>query len=252
MPNRIIKESICTNDKVAALKDFEFRLWVGLITQADDAGRGDARPQIIKGRIFPLRESVTIKQIDDALYALASHGLVVLYKVDGKSFYAFPSWAEHQRIRDCKPKYPSPEEADTLPQSAASCGELPQAAAIIQSNPNTNPNPNPNPRWGCVSAPLREALEGFEEMRNKLRKPMTDRARELALKELRKLASDEVAQIAIVEQSIQNGWQSFYPLKTEKKNEKTSYFMNYNQRRYTDAEVRAMAAMVDLGDDDEI
>lgn len=34
MPNRIVKESLCSSEKIASLTDFEFRLWVGLITQA--------------------------------------------------------------------------------------------------------------------------------------------------------------------------------------------------------------------------
>nr|DAG29138.1 MAG TPA: hypothetical protein [Caudoviricetes sp.] len=33
MPNRIIKESLCDSERIASLTDFEFRLWVGLITQ---------------------------------------------------------------------------------------------------------------------------------------------------------------------------------------------------------------------------
>lgn len=128
MPNRIIKESLCTSDTVAALSDFEFRLWVSLIVSADDAGRGDARPAIIKGKAFPLRERVTAKDIDVALHGLAAKGCVSLYKVGGKPYFLFPTWTEHQRVRDCKPKYPAPEDADladNLPQVAASCGELP-------------------------------------------------------------------------------------------------------------------------------
>jgi hypothetical protein len=135
MPNRIIKESICTSEKIAGLSDFEFRLWIGLITQADDYGRGDARPPVIKGRIFPLRDRTTIKDIDVALQSLAAKGCVDLYNVDGKPYFLFPSWAAHQRIRDCKSKYPEPPCGE-LRQSAASCGELP---------PESNPNPNPNP-----------------------------------------------------------------------------------------------------------
>lgn len=135
MPNRIIKESICTSDKIAALSDFEFRLWVGLITQADDAGRGDARPAIIKGSVFPLRERVTIKDIERALHGLADNRCVSLYTVGGKPYYYFPTWAAHQRIRDCRPKYPSPGENDNPPQSAATCGDLP---------PESESNPNPN------------------------------------------------------------------------------------------------------------
>lgn len=143
MPNRIIKESLCSSEKIASLSDFEFRLWIGLITQADDAGRGDARPAIIKGRVFPLRDRISIKDIDAALQVLAARGCVSLYTVDGKPYFVFPGWVKHQRVRDCKPKFPEPPENDSSPQVAASCGELPQTAALIQSNPNPNPNPNP-------------------------------------------------------------------------------------------------------------
>ena len=98
-------------------------------------GRGDARPAILKGRIFPLRDRVTIKDIDAGIHGLAAKGCVSLYTVGGKPYFWFPTWSNHQRIRDVKPKYPGPEEADALPQVAADCGGLPQAAALIQSNP---------------------------------------------------------------------------------------------------------------------
>ena len=149
MPNRIIKETICSSEKISSLTDFEFRLWVGLITQVDDAGRGDARPAIIKGRVFPLRERLTVKEIESALHGLAAKGCVSLYTVGGKPYFWFPTWGEHQRIRDCKPKYPGPEDQDEKPQFLTICENLPQVAADcglnpIQSNPNTNPNPNTN------------------------------------------------------------------------------------------------------------
>lgn len=164
MPNRILKESVCTSEKISSLTDFEFRLWAGLITQADDAGRGDARAAILKGRIFPLRERVTAKDIDVALHGLAGKGCVSLYTVGGKPYFCFPTWAEHQRIRDCKPKHPGPEDADILRQVAADCGELPQVAADCGLNPIQS-NPNPNPIQECMvhtrfSPP---ALEDVEE-----------------------------------------------------------------------------------------
>ena len=139
MPNRIIKESAFTSDKIAQLTDFEFRLWVGLITQADDAGRGDARPAIIKGRIFALRERTATKDIENALCALAARGCVVLYQVDGKPYYEFPNWTAHQRVRNALPKYPGSDEKDpendASPQLAATRRNSPRMAAIIQSNP---------------------------------------------------------------------------------------------------------------------
>ena len=134
MPNRIIKESITTSEKLASLSDFEFRLWIGLITQADDAGRGDARPAVIKGRVFPFRERLTVKDVGCSLRALADKGCIALYEIDGRSYFYFPNWSKHQRVRDCKPKYPEPTD-DSLRQVAADCGEARQSAAIIQSNP---------------------------------------------------------------------------------------------------------------------
>ena len=163
MPNRIIKESICTSERLAELTDFEFRLWVGLITQADDAGRGDARPAIIKGRVFPLRERVTVKDVSAALHALAAKGCVSLYTVDEKPYFWFPSWAEHQRVRDCKPKYPAPNDGKMTP-----CGNPPQSAAKrglnpIQSEYESESNPREN-------APA-HAKERFGDFKNVLLTP---------------------------------------------------------------------------------
>lgn len=66
--------------------------------------------------------------------------------------------------------------------------------------------------WGDVSPALLTALADFEEMRKKMRKPLTERAKQLNLSKLRKLAPDEKTQIAIVERSIERSWQGFYAL----------------------------------------
>ena len=63
------------------------------------------------------------------------------------------------------------------------------------------------------SPELAEALAAFAEHRKKLKKPMTDRAKELLLSNLSKMASTEQEQIAILNQSIVNGWQGVFPLK---------------------------------------
>lgn len=63
------------------------------------------------------------------------------------------------------------------------------------------------------NAELIEALEGFVEMRKKAKAPLTERAIKLALKELDKLAGTDEKKIAVVNQSVVNGWKGFYPLK---------------------------------------
>lgn len=125
MSNRMIKDSMLVSDKIASLSDFEFRLWIGLILSVDDMGRGDARAAIIKGRVFPLRERVSLRDIEDALHGLAAKGCVSLYTVGGKPYFWFPTWGKHQRIRDVKPKYPGPEEEDSRQDSPRRCAPPP-------------------------------------------------------------------------------------------------------------------------------
>ena len=61
---------------------------------------------------------------------------------------------------------------------------------------------------------LFSALKEWQDMRKKMKKPLTERAAELNLKDLQKLSGgDERQMAAIVLQSIKHGWQGFYVLK---------------------------------------
>ena len=147
MPNRLIKESLCTSERISQLSDFHFRLWACLITYVDDYGRGDARAAIIKGRCFPLRDKVTVKDIEAGLHELATVGCIVLYRVDDGLFLCFPNWEKHQTVRNQKSKYPSPDDGEIV-QIADNCKQLKSIACKsprnpIQSESESNPNPNP-------------------------------------------------------------------------------------------------------------
>ena len=128
MGNRIIKESICTSEKIAGLTDFQFRLWVHLITYVDDFGRGDARPSIIRGKCFPLRERLTNTDIAKGLAELADIGCVNLYTVGGRPYLCLPGWEKHQTVRRKISKIPAPEECNELQQSETSCDNLQKVA----------------------------------------------------------------------------------------------------------------------------
>lgn len=64
-----------------------------------------------------------------------------------------------------------------------------------------------------ITGRKREAITEFIKMRKMIRKPMTDHALKLMLRELDKLATSEDEQVAILEQSIENSWQGVFPLK---------------------------------------
>ena len=115
MPNRIIRESICTSDSIDRLSWFEEVLFYRLIVSCDDFGRYDGRAAIIKNRLFPLKENLTLKTVENALHGLASAGLVVLYESQGGRFLYLPTWGKYQQQRAKVSKYPEPS-ADILHQ----------------------------------------------------------------------------------------------------------------------------------------
>lgn len=69
------------------------------------------------------------------------------------------------------------------------------------------------------SAELTQAVIDFSDYRQKIKKPMTRRAVELLINKLIKLSQNDIdKQIAILNQSIEHGWQTVYPLREDDKN----------------------------------
>lgn len=58
-----------------------------------------------------------------------------------------------------------------------------------------------------------QAWADYEDMRGKLRKPMTDKARQLAVRELEKLQAQGFSPRLVLEQSVLNSWQGLFELK---------------------------------------
>ncbi len=64
-----------------------------------------------------------------------------------------------------------------------------------------------------LSDSVKDAIREFIKMRKQMKSPMSDRALTLLINKLREMAKDEQTQVAILNQSIMNGWKSVYPLK---------------------------------------
>lgn len=108
MPNRIIKESICTSEDVAKLSMGAEILFYHLMVKADDFGVYFGNEQIIKNTCFPLKSSeIKLKQVESWLNELIKAGLIFAYVAeDGKKYIQFVKWSKHQQIRAKKSKYP--------------------------------------------------------------------------------------------------------------------------------------------------
>lgn len=146
MPNRIIKESIKRSEQIDKLSWFEEVVYYRLIVSADDFGICDGRTVLLKNELFPLKENVTKKAVEDAIDNLVKVGLLSSYEVSDIPYLAFPTWKSHQRIRNKRHKYPMPDN-DNL---TATCGQL---TADCQSESESNLNPNLNPNSNSLEEP---------------------------------------------------------------------------------------------------
>ena len=67
---------------------------------------------------------------------------------------------------------------------------------------------------------LQEPLRNFVEMRKAIKRPITARGLELAVKKLQQMTSNIAEQVDIVNQSTMNSWQGFFPLKRSDERQK--------------------------------
>lgn len=126
MPNRILKESICTSENLNNLTLEEEVFFYRLITQCDDFGRMDARPQILRAKCFPLRtDCIENIDIECWLQSLVDQDLIIIYQVDGKTYLQMVTWDRHQQKRAKKSKFPTPDsENNNLQSSDINCNQV--------------------------------------------------------------------------------------------------------------------------------
>lgn len=133
MPNRLIKESICTSEDLDKLSPMAEILFYRLIVKADDYGAYYGNVSIIKSNCFPLKsDDITCDQVKEWLCELVSAGLIDTYKTEGRDYIQFHKWKNHQQIRAKKRKFPEPDNSgNQLISDDSKCPRNP-----IQSNTN--------------------------------------------------------------------------------------------------------------------
>lgn len=107
---RSLKPEAIRHRKVGPLPDREFRLWIGMLTLADDEGRLVADAEQLRVEVFGYHQSVKSTHVERALLHLDQVGLVRLYHLSGTTYACFPSWHNHQRINRPTPSCIPPAE----------------------------------------------------------------------------------------------------------------------------------------------
>jgi len=106
MPNRQLREGLRTSEQAAALTDAEFRLFILLLTSADDFGRFHADPRLVCSTCFPFgtAKPASIKAALDGLRRL---DFIKVYVADGREYMEIQQWDQRRRCN--KSKYPDPK-----------------------------------------------------------------------------------------------------------------------------------------------
>lgn len=114
---RMIDPDFWTDEKLGLCKRDERLLFMGLISNADDEGRGRANVKLLKSTIYPYDEDLSSSDVEAMLTNLARIRLIILYKVDGQEFYYLPNFLKHQNInRPSLSKLPEPTEENIVKQ----------------------------------------------------------------------------------------------------------------------------------------
>ena len=129
MPNRTLKESICTSKRFNRLPEATCMLYMRLIVNCDDYGRAYGEPEVIRARCYPYGNA-TQAEVVARLSELVESGMVRLYQYDGTQYLALTAWMEHNRPRAVRSKYPDPDgDGVDLQTSASICMQMPTDAA---------------------------------------------------------------------------------------------------------------------------
>lgn len=110
---RSVKPEIWLSPQVMSLSRGARLLFIGLITQADDEGRGSADPRRLKAAIFGGDDDVTVITVAEWVAEIGVQRLAMLYDGNGHGpLYQLTGWHNHQAIdRPRKSNYPRPPDS---------------------------------------------------------------------------------------------------------------------------------------------
>jgi len=116
--------------------DFTRVCWLLLPLIVDSEGRGINSAAWIRSKMFPLRPDILLEQIQDAFSWFNNRKMIIIYEVEGRSYFYIPKWKTYQSGTEKEAKSALPisqelvesksgvkEELREVPASALYCIE---------------------------------------------------------------------------------------------------------------------------------
>ncbi len=94
----MISPELWSSEGFGALSTFAKVVYIGLISSADDEGRGRAKASLLRSTLFPYDERLRTSDIDRALGEIEKHTSTMLYTYDGQRYYFLRNWKKWQKI----------------------------------------------------------------------------------------------------------------------------------------------------------
>lgn len=112
----MIDPSFWTDEKLGLLTPMHRLLFMGLISNADDEGRLQGHPALVKSMVFPYDVDITHQQVEKWLIDLHNEGLIWIYEVGKQRYIWIRNFLKYQQINRPTPsKLPAPpEDADDI------------------------------------------------------------------------------------------------------------------------------------------
>ncbi len=113
---RTIKPEFWESEKLGRLSDLARLNFLGLISLADDSGRGRGALDWLSGRLHPYSPKNRGRLMEHSLRELETAGVVLFYEVAGCKYYFIKGFPEHQRInRPTESRIPPPPLIEDSP-----------------------------------------------------------------------------------------------------------------------------------------
>jgi hypothetical protein len=134
---RSLDPGIWTDEGFLELSANARLFFIGLISNADDDGRGAAALKTLKSRIFPADE-IALEAIAGYEWEVSKNTHTVFYEVEGISYYALLKWDEYQKIDHYRAGTCPPAPLELIKESFG--GDSPNVLrAFAERSPNGPP-----------------------------------------------------------------------------------------------------------------
>lgn len=147
-------------------------LFLGMISRADDEGRGNGSAKSLKAAIFP-SDDVTTGRLDSFKKEVELHTRTKFYEINGQTYYQLDKWLSYQQIQHPKPSAIPPFNDHSMNSTGTFNEHSPQLINELTNQLTNGDSMNDPARIGRPSAkrpPIRGAKRAGDILPPEIRK----------------------------------------------------------------------------------